>query len=83
MFVSQIDVDVFHKTDRAVDPNLISFNKVILLHGPPGTGDYTQDCSIILFTNCPDIGKTSLCRALSQVGYRGTSLHKLSNLPTP
>ncbi|KAJ3417296.1 Pachytene checkpoint protein 2 [Chytridiales sp. JEL 0842] len=24
--------------DRAVNPHLISFNKVILLHGPPGTG---------------------------------------------
>lgn len=25
-------------SDRKVDPNIISWNKVILLHGPPGTG---------------------------------------------
>jgi len=25
-------------SDHAIDPNIISCNKVILLHGPPGTG---------------------------------------------
>ncbi|KAJ3246070.1 Pachytene checkpoint protein 2 [Chytriomyces hyalinus] len=24
--------------DKCIDPNIISFNKVVLLHGPPGTG---------------------------------------------
>ena len=27
-----------HFSDRGVDPRLISWNRVILLHGPPGTG---------------------------------------------
>lgn len=25
-------------SDKGVDPNIISYNRVILLHGPPGTG---------------------------------------------
>lgn len=25
-------------SDKGVDPNIISWNRVVLLHGPPGTG---------------------------------------------
>lgn len=25
-------------SDKGVDPNIINYNRVILLHGPPGTG---------------------------------------------
>jgi hypothetical protein len=44
--------------DKCVDSNLVSWSKVILLHGPPGTFNIFS----LLGT-----GKTSLCKALAQV----------------
>lgn len=58
-----------HFSDRKVDPNLIAFNRVVLLHGPPGTGklgvSYPFQLESFLIQLKYDIGKTSLCKALA------------------
>jgi hypothetical protein len=43
-----------------VDSNIVCFNRVILLHGPPGTGIFVFSFASLMLP-----GKTSLCKALA------------------
>jgi AAA+ superfamily predicted ATPase len=54
-------------SDRNVDTQLITWNRVVLLHGPPGTGkNHTNVINTIVTNSSYSIGKTSLCKALAQ-----------------
>jgi len=48
-----------------VDSNIISWNNVVLLHGPPGTGKSINSL-VCIESNIGNSGKTSLCKALAQ-----------------
>jgi hypothetical protein len=60
-------------TSASVDPDIISWNRMILLHGPPGTG-YCIECR---YHFSPSFRKTTLCKALAQKVYiRNSALYQ-------
>jgi len=59
-------------SDRGVDPHLIAWNHVVLLHGPPGRPQHGAPATeapvaprSLTRPPCAGTGKTSLCRALA------------------